>query len=112
MKPNGVNPYLAVAIVVALLSSSFAAPTRENQANVRAQAAQQQRLAGHRNEVTIQARTHPEALAQPRASRQSTVAALAFAATSSVTAIRALPPAALEGMPSWLFCKFHPRVCN
>ncbi len=111
MKPNGVNPYLAVAIVVALLSSSFAAPTREHQANVRAQAAQQQRPAGYRSEVPIQAGTRPEALAQPRASRESTLEALAFAANSSVTAFRALPPTVLEGMPYRIWCMLHPRDC-
>ncbi len=115
MKTTGVGPFLAVAVLAGLLTASFAIAAKDDQAEVRMQAAHQKQLVD-RNEAAIKARARLAGLAQPGSSNGSTMIALVSVADGSVRVLKTLQATdpqtvsrltVLEGMPEKIWCMLH-----
>ena len=117
MKTTGVSPFLGVAILAGLLTASFATAAKDDQAEVRMQAAHQNQLAD-RNEAAIKAGARFAAVDQPGgASNGPGMIMMISVADNSVRVLKMLPSAdphnvsrftVLAGMPAGLWCRLFP----
>ncbi len=119
MKTMFASRFLAVTMLAGLLTPSPAIARKDDQAEVRMQAAHQKQLLD-RNEAAIKARARLVASGQlvgPNSS--STMIALPSVTNSPVRVLKTLIPTGpqngsqltvLAGMPDWIWCMLH--RCN
>ena len=116
MKTTRAGRFLAVTILAGLLTASFAIAQKDDQADLRMQAAHQNQLVD-RNEAAIKVHARLTAPGQPagRSNGSTIMVALIPVAEGPVHVLKALRPAEPQivsgltglGMPDWLWCMLH-----